>query len=154
MAIQIGKKPDGYKINRTPAPKLDRQKDAPTSYGQSGFSQPSSDMPDKPATMSLLARNLLESGQQTGERDETGNVNVLEKVIAGGLRGSRTDGISGLSDEERTVKADSYPLTPGANKRQQMDINDIGRPKLPASIDKTDAPSPAAAVQQPGRTRD
>ena len=39
------------------------------------------------------------------------------------------------------------------NKRQQADYATIGRPSLPTGIDKTDAPSPAAATQTPGRKR-
>ncbi len=148
MAYQSKAKPDGYQVVRTPAPDAVDNIRGPTGQGYGtagGPNNPSSVAPGH-AVESTLAANLRQSGSD----------GILEKVIAGGLRGDAANqgplAGTGIDVEERTISAAPYSPVFGAVRQQ--DPAKVFGSKLPTGIDKTDAPSPAAAVQVPGKTRD
>jgi hypothetical protein len=80
---------------------------------------------------------------------------VLDRLLSRPLADAKTGGneVDLKSPQTRDIGRD-FPPVHSAMTRQQMDIADIGRPKLPASTDRTNRPSPAEAVQKPGKTRD
>ncbi len=80
---------------------------------------------------------------------------VMDRLLSRSLADAKTGGneVDLKSPQTRDI-GENFPPVHSAMRRQQTDIADIGRPKLPASIDRTNRPSPAEAVQKPGTTRD
>jgi hypothetical protein len=76
---------------------------------------------------------------------------VMDRLLSRSLADAKAGGneVDLQSPQTRDIGRD-FPPAHSAMKRQQVDINDIGRPKLPASIDRTNRPSPAEAVRKPG----
>ena len=141
MAYQSKKKADGYQVLRTPAPDAVDNLRSPTGqgYGTAGGPNNPSSIPPGRAAESTLAANLRQSGSD----------GILEKVIAGGLRGDDANqgplAGTGIDVEERTISDSPFPAVHGAVRQQ--DPAAVFGSKLPSSIDKTDAPLP-------GKTRD
>lgn len=143
MAYQSHKKAEGAQIVRTPAPDAIDMIRNPKGqgYGSAG-PQPSSVAPGH-AVESSLAANLRES-QDDGE-------GTLSKIIQGGLRGTRPDGIPDIADEERTVSATPYPPAFGAEGQQDAKAALTARlpDKLGAGPDDS-AARRAAGLKQAG----
>jgi len=112
MAVQAhGKKP-GAQINRTPAPKLDRQHGG-LDYGEANaFQSVASIPPGVGGPQTVLGKNLRESVDDP----------VADEVLAHGVSG-RGDAIpaDGDDDQLRTVSAEMYPPAHGQVRQQDPD---------------------------------
>jgi hypothetical protein len=124
MAVQAhGKKP-GAQINRTPAPKLDRQHGG-LDYGEANAYQSVSSLPPKVGgPQTILGKNLRESVDDP----------VADEVLARGVA-ARGDQISADGDDLqlRTVSAEMYPPS-HSMKRQQVDLADVGKNALLSGV--------------------
>jgi hypothetical protein len=80
---------------------------------------------------------------------------VMDRLLSRPLADAKAGGneLDLQSPQTRDIGRD-FPPVHDAMSRQQVDINDIGRPRLPTDIDRTVRPSPANATQVPGKTRD
>jgi hypothetical protein len=76
---------------------------------------------------------------------------VLDRLRSRSLADAKAGGneLDLQSPQTRDIGRD-FPPAHSAMKRQQADIADIGRPKLPADIDRTNRASPAEALRKPG----
>jgi hypothetical protein len=128
MAVQAhGKKP-GAQINRTPAPKLDRQHGG-LDYGEANAYQSVAALPPgKGGPQTVLGQNLRESVDDP----------VADEVLAHGVSG-RGDSIPADGDDLqlRNVSAEMYPPTHGAKRQQDPDFFKA-KPSLPASTADSD----------------
>lgn len=132
MAVQAhGKKP-GAQINRTPAPKLDRQHGG-LDYGEANAYQSVAALPPGVGgPQTVLGKNLRESVDDP----------VADEVLAHGVAG-RGDSIPADGDDlqTRNVSAEMYPPTHGAVRQQDPDFFKA-KPSLPASTSDDDAAEP------------
>jgi hypothetical protein len=132
LAYQSHKKPQGGKILRTPAPDeiTNIRNPGMFSAGTNG-PQPSA-LPPGQASESILATNMRESL----------DTDDLTQVVKQGTAGRGDEIPSEMPDDfqRRRVSAEMYPAVHGA-KRQQMDLNDIGRAALPEKQTDNEKPS-------------
>jgi hypothetical protein len=124
MAYQHADKRKGAQIVKTPAPdQVTNIRNPKGGYGTDG-PQPSSVAPGM-AVESMLASNLREA--QADSED------VLSQVIAHGVSG-RDDSIPADGNvQQRKISADAYPAA-GNLKRQQGDLADVGKARLPSTL--------------------
>ena len=108
---------------------------ARTGYGQNGFS-------------SAVSAGVVESSKLSDfDIDPPDHDDALDKLIRQGAGVKENDAPQELTGQERPIS--DVPFQPAFGAvRQQADLSSL--PK----VDKTDAQSPAAATQTPGRTRD
>ncbi len=110
-----------------------------TGYGQNGFSSAVS-----AGVVESSKLSDLDIGPPDGDP-------ALDKLVKQGVGVTENDAVQELTGQERPISDELMPLAYGAKRQQDPDFF---KAKLPAGIDKTDAQSPAAATQTPGRTRD
>lgn len=144
MAVQAhGKKP-GAQINRTPAPKLDRQHGG-MDYGEANAVDSVAALPPGVGgPQSKLGQNLRDSVDD----------DVIGQVIAGGIAG-RGDNIPADGDyndaggQLRAVSDKMYPPAHGAVRQQNPDlVFGKAKPTLPAGQSKAAADDSAARRNQ------
>jgi hypothetical protein len=127
MAVQAPhKKKPGYQVDRTPAPHIEA-KTGGEGYAEANYSGPSSlSMPDLSQGTSRLAQNLRESVDDP----------VMDQILKSGVAGRGDQIPADGSVQERAVSDVGYRPTHGA-VRQQQDLSTIGKPNLPAALDKS-----------------
>jgi hypothetical protein len=112
---------------------------ARTGYGQNGYSSASS-------------AGVVESSKLSDfDIDPPDHDEALGKLVKQGVGVKEEDAPQAMTGQERPISDVPFPSSFG--HRSQQDPAKVFGAKLPASINKTDAPSPANATQVPGRTR-
>jgi hypothetical protein len=112
---------------------------ARTGYGQNDWSSASS-------------AGVVESSKLSDfDIDPPDHDEALDKLVKQGVGVKEEDAPQAMTGQERPISDVPFPSSFGAVRQQ--DPAKVFGAKLPASIDKTNASSPANATQVPGRTR-
>ncbi len=112
---------------------------ARTGYGQNGWSSASS-------------AGVAESSKLSDfDIDPTDHDEALDKLVKQGVGVREEDAVQEVTGQERPISDVPFPSCHGAVRQQ--DPAKVFGSRQPASIDKTNAPSPANATQVPGKTR-